>query len=345
MVTTKDIAERLQISVSTVGRALADDPRISDQTKARVRQAAAELGYVGNRAARMMRGASSNVVGLVIPDIRNDFYITVAHEMSSIMAAQDYQLLLAETNDDRLIERRHLRELLASRAAGVVIAPTARPHEESIALLRDLPHVQLLRKHPSLGAQWFGLDDHRTLRDATTHLVELGHARIAYIGATAELPTGQQRLEGYAQALRDGGLTRRSNLIQTGAPSSSDHGRMAIRRLLDLPTPPTAVVLGSVPHTIGVLDELLAQGVDVPNQLSVIGFGDQIAFGWWGPGLTTISLPIDDVAASCGLWFVRRLNNPPEAGAGKPYESVSLGSLVLRGSTAPPPAVTHQRSA
>src|SRR6478609_301981 len=194
MVTTKDIAGRLQLSVSTVGRALADDPRISEQTKVRVRQAASELGYVGNRAARMMRGASSNVVGLVIPDIRNSFYITVAHELSTIMAARDYQLLLAETNDDRLLERRHLRELSASRAAGVVIAPTARPHEESVSLLQGMPHVQLLRKHPSLGS-WFGLDDYRTLRDSTKHLLELGHTRVAYIGAPSDLPTGHQRLE------------------------------------------------------------------------------------------------------------------------------------------------------
>src|SRR6478609_8908959 len=345
MVTTKDIAGRLQLSVSTVGRALADDQRISEHTKVRVRQAAAELGYVGNRAARMMRGASSNVVGLVIPDIRNSFYITVAHELSTIMAARDYQLLLAETNDDRLIERRHLRELSASRAAGVVIAPTARPHEESVTLLRGIPHVQLLRKHPSLGSQWFGLDDHRTLHDATTHLLELGHTRIAYIGAPSELPTGQQRLEGYTQALREAGLTRRANLVELGPPSATEHGRDAVRRLLNLPTPPGAVVLGSVPHTIGVLDELRDLAVDVPKELSVVGFGDQSAFGWWGPGLTTVSLPISDVAASCGLWFVRRLNNPPGGDGVKPYESVSTGSLVLRGSTAPPPAAARRRSA
>jgi DNA-binding LacI/PurR family transcriptional regulator len=345
MVTTKDIAGQVQLSVSTVGRALADDPRISEHTKVRVRQAAAELGYVGNRAARMMRGASSNVVGLVIPDIRNSFYITVAHELSTIMAAQDYQLLLAETNDDRLIERRHLRELSASRAAGVVIAPTARPHEESVTLLQDIPHVQLLRKHPSLGSQWFGLDDQRTIGDATAHLLALGHTRIAYIGALADLPTGRKRLEGYTQALREAGLSRRTNLVETGAPSSTDHGRNAVRRLLRMPKPPTAVVLGSVPHTVGVLDELLELGVDVPNDLSVVGFGDQSAFGWWGPGLTTISLPISDVAASCGLWFVRRLDNPPEPGGDKPYESVSTGSLVLRGSTSTPPASARKRSA
>ena len=86
MITTRDIAERLGISVSTVGRALADDRRISDATKLRVRRAAAELGYVGNHAARMMRGVPSKVVGLVIPDIRNSFYSTIAHELSKTSA-------------------------------------------------------------------------------------------------------------------------------------------------------------------------------------------------------------------------------------------------------------------
>jgi hypothetical protein len=156
VITTRDIAERLQLSVSTVGRALADDQRISDQTKFRVRQAAAEMGYVANRAARMMRGASSDVVGLVIPDIRNTFYSTVAHELSKNMGAQGFQLMLAETDDDKAVELGHLREMSASRVAGLIIVPTARPHGESVKLLRTIPHIQLLRKRPSLGAQWFG---------------------------------------------------------------------------------------------------------------------------------------------------------------------------------------------
>jgi len=333
LITTRDIAERLQLSVSTVGRALADDERISEQTKLRVRQAAAEMGYVGNRAARMMRGASSKVVGLVIPDIRNSFYATIAHELSTIMEAEGFQLMLAETNDDRTVELRHLRELSASRVAGVAIVPTARPHGDSVRLLQGIPHVQLLRKHASLGPQWFGLDDHRALREATAHLIDLGHTRIGYVGGSAELPTGQQRLEGFRQALRDGGVPRRANLVDLGPPSSVEHGREAIGRLMDISSVPTAVVVGSVQHTVGVLDGLFRMGVKVPKELSVVGFGDEAGFSWWGPGLSTINLPIKDMAASCGLWFIRRLNSQP--GDDGPYASVSLGSLVLRGSTAP----------
>ncbi|MFF4259844.1 LacI family DNA-binding transcriptional regulator [Streptomyces sp. NPDC001663] len=343
MVTTKDIAERLGVSVSTVGRALADDARISEETKFRVRQVASEMGYVGNRAARMMRGASSNVVALVIPDIRNSFYSTIAHELSKNLEAEGYQLMLSETDDDRMVELRHLRELSATLVAGVIIVPTARPHQESVKLLRTLPHLQLLRRHPSLGSQWFGVDDHEALRQATAHLVALGHTRVAYLGGPEELPTGAERLRGFRTALRDAGLPADAGHTELSPPSSVDHGRQTVRRLLGEPSPPTALVLGSVRLTLGVLDELAQQDVKVPGDLSVVGFGDEPGFSWWGPGLTTIGMPIQEMATGCALWLMRRLKNG--AGNDGPYTSVSPGTLIVRGSTACPAGKPSSRTA
>ncbi|TPQ22388.1 LacI family DNA-binding transcriptional regulator [Streptomyces sporangiiformans] len=334
MITTRDIAERLGISVSTVGRALADDSRISEETKFRVRQAAAEMGYVANRAARMMRGASSNVVALVIPDIRNSFYSAIAHELSKNMEAQGYQLMLSETDDDRMVELRHLRELSANRVAGIIIVPTARPHSDSVKLLRAVPHLQLLRRHPSLGSQWFGVDDHEALRRATAHLVAQGHTRIAYVGGPVELPTGAERLRGFRSALQEGGLPDDAGRAELGPPASLAHGRETVRRLLEDPRAPTALVLGSIQLTLGVLEELSQQGVKVPEELSVVGFGDEPGFSWWGPGLTTVGLPIEEMATGCALWLMRRLTTKPSNDG--PYTSVSPGSLVVRGSTAPP---------
>jgi LacI family transcriptional regulator len=342
MITTRDIAERLQLSVSTVGRALADDRRISEQTKLRVRQAAVEMGYVGNRAARIMRGASSKVVGLVIPDVRNSFYATVAHELSTVVDAQGFQLILAETNDDRTVELRQLRELSASRVAGVTIVPTARPHRDAVGLLGNIPHVQLLRRIPSLAPHWFGVDDHEVLREATSHLLDQGHARVGYIGGSEELPTGAQRLQGFRDALREHRRPRGAGVVELAPPSSIDGAAAAVRRLLARPSAPTALVLGSVQHTVGVLEELFRAGVKVPDELSVVGFGDEPGFSWWGPGLTTMRLPMQDIAAACGLWFVRRLEGG--SSSRQPYSSVSPGSLIVRGSTASPPA-THKRPA
>jgi DNA-binding LacI/PurR family transcriptional regulator len=337
VITTRDIAERLELSVSTVGRALADDHRISEQTKFRVRQAAAEMGYVANRAARMMRGASSNLVGLMVPDIRNSFYATIAHELSTNVAEHGFQLMLAETGDDKAAELRHLREMSASRVAGLIIVPTARPHGESVKLLQTTPHVQLLRKHSALGSQWFGVDDHDAIRMATTHLVEQGHTRIGYVGGPAALPTGAQRLKGFRSALSEGNLPKNAGQVELAPPSSVERGGQAVRLLLDAPSAPTAIALGSVQLTLGVLEELLRLGVKVPGELSIVGFGDEPGFSWWGPGLTTIRLPIQEMAASCGLWLMRRLATNP--GDDATYASTSPGALIIRGSTAPPAKV------
>lgn len=333
MVTTRDIAERLQLAVSTVGRALADDPRISDETKARVRKAAEEMGYVGNRAARMMRGASSNLVGLVIPDIRNSFYATIAHELSANMAAHGFQLMLSETADDRTAELRHLRELSASRAAGVITVPTARPHPDTVKLLNALPHVQLLRKQPALGRVSFGLDDFQTVRQATAHLVAQGHTRIGYVGGPVELSTGAERLRGFRAALTDGGLPEAAGAAELGPPASLDHARQAVLRLLNATAPPTALVTGSVLLTVGVMEELRESGIDVPGKLSVVGFGDEPGFSWWGPGLTTMVLPVAEMATDCARWLIKRLAD--KSADQTPHSAVLPGSLILRGSTAP----------
>ena len=332
MTTAKDIATRLNLSASTVGRALADDPRISGATKQRVMEVAAEMGYVVNRAARMMRGASSNLVGLVIPDIRNSFYSTIAHALSKCLETANFQLALSETDDDRLVELRHVRELVSVNAAGIIIVPSARPHPDAVRLLSNVPHIQLLRRHASLGDYWFGIDDARAIHDATTHLLSLGHERIAYIGGPTELPTGAARLQGFRNAIRGTAAETRA-LEELGPPSSVDVGRTAVSRLLALDEAPTAIVTGSVQITQGVIEEVHAKGIRVPNELSVVGFGDEVGFRWWGPGLTTVALPVSELATASGLWFLHRVQNR-DTHAG-PYSSVSPASLITRGSTGP----------
>jgi DNA-binding LacI/PurR family transcriptional regulator len=330
MITIKDIAARLRVSPSTVGRALADDSRISGAMKQKVMEAANEMGYVANRAARMMRGVSSNLVGLVVPDIRNSFYSTIAHALSQCLEQEGYQLTLSETDDDRMTEQRRIRELTSANVAGIIIVPSAKPHAETVRLLSMTPHIQLLRKHAALGEQWFGIDDFQALRQPTCHMIEQGHRRIAYIGSLAELPTGAARLKGFRDALASAGGACQA-LEELGPPGSREFARDALRRLLALPQPPTALVTGSVLHTFAILEELWESGVSVPEQLSVAGFGDELAFRWWGPGLTTVALPVSELATACGLWFVHRMKQKSANSA--PYSAVTPPTLIVRGST------------
>ncbi|GAB3629918.1 LacI family transcriptional regulator [Pandoraea terrae] len=341
MVTIKDIAARLQVSPSTVGRALADDPRISGATKKKVTEVANEMGYVANLAARMMRGISSNLVGLVLPDIRNGFYSTIAHALSTCLQGAGLQLTLSETEDDRMVELHHIRELISANVAGIIIVPTAKPHRDTVRMLKMSPHVQLIRRHAAIGDQWFGIDDTQAIYEATNHLVQLGHRRIGYVGGIDELPTGAARLQGFHKALPRGAKLG-SALVQLGAPGSADFGREAARHLLSLAAPPTAIVAGSVQITQGVLEELMAQGVRAPDDISVVGFGDELGFRWWGPGLTTVGLPVSDLATSCGLWFVHQIKQNSFTSA--PYTSISPATLIVRGSTRPFVAASKERA-
>ncbi|NYT35022.1 LacI family DNA-binding transcriptional regulator [Rhizobium sp. WYCCWR 11128] len=333
MVTIKDIAAILQVSPSTVGRALADDRRISAEMKRKVNEAATQVGYVANQAARMMRGVESNLVGLIVPDIRNSFYSTIAHALSRCLLSANYQLTLCETDDDRLLELRHIKELTSVNVAGIILVPSAKPLPDSARFLKMTPHIQLLRKQQLLGEQWFGIDDRRALYESTMHILSEGHRRIAYIGGTEALPTGAARVQGFRGAVKTS-----SHQVDTyeelGAPSSPEFGREAVRRLLSLKERPTALVIGAVQNTSGVIDEIQDQALSVPRDISVVGFGDELGYRWWGPGLTTVQLPVSQLATACGLWFLHHLQNKGDLDT--PYSFISPPQLIVRGSTAAP---------
>jgi len=330
MVTARQVAEASGFSVSTVGRALAGDARISAATKAQIRRVADKLGYVENTPARIVRGGSSKLIGLMLPDIRNHFYATIAQALSECCDREGYQLAFSIAND-RDAENRHLRELASARAAGIVIVPTGAPRRDTLALLRNIRHVQLLRRLPSFRSAWFGIDDEECLRSGTEHLLKLGHRRIAFIGGSPELSTGKARVQGFRRAFREAGISPAHAIEEMGSPTV-EFGNQVISRLLAGKKPPTALITASVQVTQAILDSLHRMKVAVPGQLSVVGFGDAPGFQWWGPGLTTLRMPVQELATTCGLWFLHHLS------AGTSNEdhlaSVVPAQLVIRGSTA-----------
>jgi LacI family transcriptional regulator len=332
MITIKHIAERLELSVSTVGRALANHPRISRETKERVRSMADELGYIANAAARVMRGGSSRLVGLLVPDIRSTFYSMTAQALSKCFGRDGYHLALSITDDDPDTEFQQARELISARVAGIVIVPSAAPHRETVELVRRVPHVQLLRRVPELG-DWFGMDDERAMRDAAGHLIGLGHRRIAYVGDVI-FPTGRARYDGFRRAHAEAKRKIDKSLIELGSPEMQ-FGAAAVVRLMARRPAPTAIVTSSVLVTLGAADRIAASGIDVPGALSFFGFGDGPWQTWWGPGLTTLRLPTEELATGCGLWLLHRLKSAQPARR-EPHVAISPTSIVLRGSTAPP---------
>jgi DNA-binding LacI/PurR family transcriptional regulator len=334
MITLKDIASRLGLSASTVGRALAGDRRISEASRARVAAEAARLGYVPHEPARMMRGRRSNLVGLAIPDIDNAFYSSVARALSDVCDAAGYQVALSITDDDPDVELRKTRGLVGARAAGLVMVPTLAPRPETIALLREAPHVFLVRDCPRIGGDWFGIDDHTALQAAAEHLIALGHRRIGYIGERLGLSTGAARHAGVRAAFVAAGMSTDDLLVETGPPQP-DFAKAALARLLADTRPPTAIIMGGVRLTMGALDGLDQAEAEVPRDVSIVGYGDAPWFARWrGRGLTTLTLPVRQVVAACAARLIDRL--AAEAARGPACRSAKSAELVIRGSTGPP---------
>lgn len=338
-VTIKDIAAKLGISHTTVSRALSGHHQTKETTRARVRMVAAELGYVPHAGARQMRGKRSRMIGLVIPDIQNDFYATVAKTLAEGCNEAGYQVVLSITEDDPIVEGRHIRELSEARAAGTILVPSPALRRDTAALLHGFPVVQLVRTASHLHADWLGIDDQAAIAESTRHLIDLGHRRIAYIGGNEDLSTGAARRRGYLQTFRDVGLDPDPRLIRIGTPRGG-FGREAMEQLLAQTPEPTAVVTAGSRITLGVLETIERHGIAVPEDLSLVGFGDPPWFRWWRGGITTIGLPIRDIASAAGSLLVRRIRERERQGDAETTDQPSLGSypafLIRRGSTASP---------
>lgn len=335
-VTARDIAQELGVAVSTVGRALSDSARISEEMRARVRAKARELGYVPHSGARAMRLGTSTLIGLIVPDVENEFYGTVAKSLAECFRARGFHLILAVTEDDPDEELDQVRSLVEMRAAGLVIVPCPVPRRETRALEATLAVVELIRRTEPVEHPWFGLDDRAALASATDHLLALGHRRIAYIGGSPELSTGRARLDGFRGAFAARRLAPPDDLVRTGRPRPRFSAE-AFEELWRAPDRPTAVVTAGARLAVGVMDAIGRLGIAVPHELSVVGFGDTPWFRW--AGLTTLSLPVRDISHGCGEYLLRTIEaaRRGESPARRAPHTVSHGSeLIVRRSTAAP---------
>jgi len=324
--TIKLIASVLGLSHSTVSRALNGRPGVNNATRSRIEIEAARQGYVANRAAQMLKQRSSSVMGLVVPNIRNRFYASVARAMADAASKQARQVMLFTTDDDPRRESQSIRSLAGARARAVVIAATAHPEPETLELLNNLRTIQLLRRNAEIPGPVVEVDDALGIELATTALLQAGHRRVAYIGALAELSTGRNRLMGYRRSLDRAGVVFDDQLVALRSPDVED-GVSALGLVLS--SHPTGLVVGSPELAEGVVLELVRRRVDVPRQLSLVCYGDrdwqEMVYG----GLTSVVLPEDELARTA----LALLLAPAESVAA---DVLLLPKLLERASVAPP---------
>lgn len=330
-VTIRDIAADLGLSHSTVSRALADHPLVRQETRLRVQACARALGYVPNGLAQSMRGHHGPVLGLVIPDIQNEFYAAIAQIVANAAAAHGFHLALSIAGDDPVREMGDVRALLISRAAGIIITPTSQPHPETLAMLRGVNAAQLVRQHKGLAQEAVLIDDFVGIRAATAHLVNYGHRRIGYVGTHLEISCGQDRYDGFRSVMDEHGLDTSYVALGPPQPQFAQH---AVTALFGAEQPPTGLVMGSSSLTIGALEALRSMHLQWPRDVSVVGYGDPVWFKLVDHGLTTVQLPVKEMGHYAtdlllrfeGKTIVKTGTNTPA--------SRFAPSLLVRGSTA-----------
>jgi DNA-binding LacI/PurR family transcriptional regulator len=333
-----DVAERAGVSVATVSRALSGDGKlVSAAVMERVLRAAEDLRYHPNNLARNMRSGSSRIFGLVISDIGNPFFTAVARGAEDVAQRHGYSLVLANTDENPEREGSTLNAMAAERAAGVIVATT----NENIDALRRLhsigvPIVAIDRRIAGLPTDSVAVDNETASYGAVTHLIRLGHRRIAMVGGPHDAKTANERYLGYQRALREHRLDVVPELFCEGNFRESA-GLIHTRELLALAEPPTAIFSVNNLTTIGVLKALREAGVSMPHQMSLVGFDDLPTAELLDPPLTVVQQPTYQMGAQAAELLVRRLEEPTVA-----VEKVLLvGTLIVRGSTAPPSTLSN----
>jgi LacI family transcriptional regulator len=295
MVRLVDIATRVGVSVMTVSKALRDKPDVAAATRARIKTAALEMGYVPDSSAQSLRTRATKLLGLAIPSTTNPVFARMVFALEERAQALGYDLLLAHTQNKPELEERCLRRLLARRVDGIFVSPVYRMESEA-RIYRELQAngtpVVLLGSPAAFCSQFVSVQTEELPASfaATKHLLELGHKRIAYF--TGPLPAiwAQERYEGYRRAHREAGLEVDDRLV-FHAGSTIEDGHKAALEFAGENCGATAIQACNDLVAIGAANTLLQQGLRIPEDLSLVGFGNILVAEHFRVPLTTVRQP------------------------------------------------------
>lgn len=336
MVRLKDIAQIAGVSVMTVSKALRDEPDVSAATKARIKQLAQQSGYVPDSSAQGLRTKTSRLLGLVLPAPTNPVYARVLLAIEERAQELGYDLLLAHTLNKPEREDHVLRRFLSRRVDGLFITPVyrfeaeARIYQEIAS--RKIPTVLLgppapfCKNFPAIE-----IEEALASYHAARHLIELGHRRIAYLTGPPATPWAHDRFEGYRRALREAGIEVDDRLV-FAAGSTIEDGTKATLQLLNEGCHPTAIQAVSDLVAIGCAETLLAQGLKIPGDISLAGFGNILLAEFYRVPLTTVSQPKHRLGMAAMDTMASLIRGEPQPSRRLPAE------LVARQSTAGPRA-------
>jgi DNA-binding LacI/PurR family transcriptional regulator len=327
--TIVDVAARAGVSKSLVSLALRGDPRVREEKRRAVLRAAEQLGYRPNAVARSLVSKRTNVIGVMLSDLHNQYFVEVVDGIEGEALSAQYRALI--NTGGRMPEREWeaLETLMQLRTDGVILAGTVLPTSRILSAAASVPLVLVARTSRSTSVDSVANDDPAGARIAVEHLVSLGHRHIAHVDG-GDGAGAQARRRGFLEAMGDRGLATAA-VVARGDYTEAG-GASGIDLLLARGRPPTAVFVANDLAAVGALHALERQGLRVPEDVSVVGYDNTALAALGHINLTTIDQPRRKLGATAVRLLLERLEN----GRQRARHVVLPPSLVVRGTTASP---------
>jgi LacI family transcriptional regulator len=330
--TIAEVARRAGVSVSTVSHVVNGTRKVAPGTAQAVQAVIDAVGYRPNVLARSLKTASSRSVGIAISAVANPYFSDIICAVEAECARLGMMVFLSDTQDDPQRELSVVTAFDQRRVDGVILAPSADPERRALAYLRAarLPCV-LVDRTPDPSFDQVGVNNREAMRALVAHVADFGHRRIGYVGGHPGFATTLERIDGYRAGLELAGLPFDARYLVTGSATTMSASE-ATRSLLSLADPPTAIVAGNNMATIGAMRAIRSRGLQVPADVSVVGFDD---FEWadcFEPRLTLVAQPCEEIGKRAAFLLMERIADP----GGSP-QSVRLDArLIVRDSCARP---------
>lgn len=345
MSTINDVARRAGVSAMTVSRVVNNSGYIGAETRARVEEAIETLGYVPNALGRQLRSKQTKLLGLVLSDITNPFFTTIARGVEDAARAGGFNVVFCNTDESETEERRYLRTLVERQVDGILLVP-ASSSGASLRLLaaQRIPVVLIDRRVRRPNVDSVGADSEAGARDAVRHLIDLGHRRIAVLSGRADVSTSADRVAGARHALAEAGLALDERLVAFGdynyAEGNGTDGYEMARRVLAVEPRPTAILAANNFIALGALRALREARIAVPDEVSIVAFDDLPPDWVVEPFLTVVAQPAYEIGRTAAEVLLERLGPTPPAIS---REILLSTELVLRRSTGRVPAAAPDR--
>lgn len=322
MSSLKDVAIMAGVSVATVSRVLNSDDIVKYETKAKVMNAIKKLNYSPNRVAQRLRSTrtKSKIIGLLIPDIQNPFYVDVIRGIEEYAYTHNAVVIIGNFSQDQKKEKLYIDILKSESVDGFIVAPT---HENDVfikGLLDDGYAIACIdRGLKDVEADLVKVDNREGVYQAIQHLVSLGHTRIAHITGDPSIPTTQERILGYLDALRANAIEPDQSII-IGRLSDYQSGVDLANLLLSMDTPPTALFTGNNLLTLGALESINKRRLRIPEDIALLGFDDMYWANSLNPPLSAVRQPGFEIGKRACELLIQRLNDPER----------SVASIILK---------------